>query len=102
MQSQSLYLIWGEHGVTVQVNLLGSFEARTATSELLAFPTIKTKALFAFLALTPEQSHSREKLSELFWGEAGDQRARANLRQTLTRVEDRKFKPHLSRISKVS
>jgi len=70
----------------LQLKLLGSFEARSGGSERLTFPTNKAKALFAYLALEQGQPHTREKLSNLFWGEACDERARANLRQTLTRV----------------
>ena len=72
--------------MVLQLRLLGGFEAHTGGSERLTFPTNKAKALFAYLALEQDQPHSREKLSNLFWGEAGEQRARANLRQALTRV----------------
>jgi len=72
--------------MVLQLKLLGSFEARSGGSERLTFPTNKAKALFAYLALEQGQPHTREKLSNLFWGEACDERARANLRQTLTRV----------------
>ncbi len=70
----------------LQLKLLGTFEARIGGSERLTFPTIKAKALFAYLALEQDQPHSREKLSTLFWGEACEIRARANLRQALTRL----------------
>ena len=72
--------------MVLQLKLLGSFEARNGGSERLTFPTNKAKALFAYLALEQGQPHTREKLSNLFWGEACDERARANLRQALTRV----------------
>ena len=72
--------------MVLQLKLLGSFEARNGGSERLTFPTKKAKALFAYLALEQGQPHTREKLSNLFWGEACDERARANLRQALTRV----------------
>jgi predicted ATPase/DNA-binding SARP family transcriptional activator len=42
----------------------------------------KAVALLAYLAVTGE-SHSRDKLATLFWPEANQSRARANLRQTL-------------------
>ncbi len=72
--------------MVVHVNLLGTFEARVGINPPLSFATSKSKALFAYLTLNPNKAHSREKLAELLWCEANDKRARANLRQTLTRV----------------
>ncbi len=72
--------------MVVHVNLLGTFEARVGINPPLSFATSKSKALFAYLTLNPNRAHSREKLAELLWCEASEQRARANLRQTLTRV----------------
>ncbi len=72
--------------MVLQLKLLGSFEARNGGSERLTFPTNKAKALLAYLAVEQGQPHTREKLSNLLWGEARDARARANLRQALTRV----------------
>ena len=72
--------------MALQLKVLGTFEARNGGSERLTFPTSKAKALFAYLALEQNQPHSREKLSNLFWGDACEMRARANLRQALTRV----------------
>ncbi len=72
--------------MVLQLKLLGTFEARNGGSEQLTFPTSKAKALFAYLALEQDQPHTREKLSNLLWGEIGEDRARANLRQALTRV----------------
>jgi TolB-like protein len=72
--------------MVLRLNVLGTFEARIGGSERLTFPTSKAKALFAYLALEQDQPHTREKLSTLFWGGVCDDRARANLRQALTRV----------------
>ena len=72
--------------MVLRLNVLGTFEARIGGSERLTFPTSKAKALFAYLALEQNQPHTREKLSTLFWGGVCDDRARANLRQALTRV----------------
>ncbi len=72
--------------MVLRLKLLGTFEARNGGSEQLSFPTSKAKALFAYLALERDQPHTREKLSNLFWGEICEDRARANLRQALTRV----------------
>ena len=72
--------------MSIQVKLLGSFEARSGATGCITFPTSKTKALFAYLAMAQDQGQSRERLSTLFWGETSDTRARANLRQALTRI----------------
>ena len=72
--------------MVLQLKLLGTFEVRDGGSDLLTFPTSKAKALFAYLALEQDQPHTREKLSNLLWGETREDRARANLRQALTRV----------------
>jgi TolB-like protein/DNA-binding SARP family transcriptional activator len=46
--------------------------------------TRKARALLAYLALHPNQSHSREKLAGIFWGSVPDAQARTNLRQALS------------------
>ncbi len=61
--------------MSLQLKMLGTFEARSGGSEQLSFPTSKAKGLFAYLALERDQPHSREKLSNLFWGSVGDDRA---------------------------
>lgn len=72
--------------MTLQLNVLGPFEAKAGADGPLKFSTNKTRALLAYLALNSDRPHSREKLACLLWGEAEDSRARANLRQTLMRV----------------
>lgn len=46
----------------------------------------KARALVAYLALNPGQSHSREKLAALLWGDTGEPQARMNLRQCLSAI----------------
>lgn len=70
----------------LQVNVLGAFEASNGAVGNLVFPTSKTKALFAYLAIEQDRPQSRERLSTLFWGDTSEDRARANLRQALTRI----------------
>jgi TolB-like protein/DNA-binding SARP family transcriptional activator len=70
----------------IEVNVLGDFDARTGFADRLSFPTLKSKALFAYLVLTSDQLQTREKLSALLWGGVSESRSRANLRQALTRV----------------
>lgn len=72
--------------MAIQVNVLGAFEARNGATGCLAFPTNKAKALFAYLAMETGQPQTRERLSTLFWCDIREARARANLRQALTRI----------------
>ena len=67
----------------LNLQLFGGFEARTADGAALSFPTKKTRALLAYLAVHPGKSHSRNSLANLLWGDSADERARASLRQTL-------------------
>ena len=67
----------------ISLHLLGGFEACFANRSNVNFPTKKAKALLAYLALQPGQYHPRDKLAALLWGNASDNQARNNLRQTL-------------------
>ncbi len=67
----------------LNLQLFGGFEARTAEGAALSFPTKKTRALLAYLAVHPGKSHSRNSLANLLWGDSADEQARASLRQTL-------------------
>jgi DNA-binding SARP family transcriptional activator len=68
------------------LSLLGAFEVRRATGETLALPGQKDRALLAYLAIAPGDSHSRERLAGLLWSERGDQQARDSLKQALVRL----------------
>jgi TolB-like protein/Flp pilus assembly protein TadD len=65
------------------LNLLGGFEARLDGGPALNLSTKTGQALLAYLALTPAQHHSRDKLASLLWEDRSDQQARTSLRQTL-------------------
>jgi DNA-binding SARP family transcriptional activator len=67
----------------LKVRLLGGFEARLASGAPLSLPTKKAQALLAYLSLHPGQSHPRDKLAALLWGEKSDERARGGLRHAL-------------------
>ncbi len=69
--------------VGLKVTLLGGFEARLASGAPLTLPTGKTQALLAYLAARPGQSHPRNKLAALLWGEKSDSQARDGLRHAL-------------------
>lgn len=66
----------------LDLQLLGGIRARLDGTEI-QFPTKKSEALLAYLALPPGQLHPREKLAALLWTESGEEQARQSLRQTL-------------------
>src|ERR1700741_4000436 len=65
------------------LNLLGGFELGPRDGPPIALSTKTGQALLAYLALTPGQRHSRDKLAALLWEDRPDQQARSSLRQTL-------------------
>src|SRR5512145_1904322 len=69
--------------VALRLTLLGGFEARHSTDDVVRLPTKKAQALLAYLGLRPGQSHRREKLASLLWGERSDENARDGLRHAL-------------------
>jgi adenylate cyclase len=48
--------------------------------------TKKARALLAYLAVESGRAHTRDQLATLLWGETGDERARHNLRQALSKI----------------
>ena len=62
--------------------LFGGFRA-TVGARHLVLPLRKAQALLAFLALSPAQRQTRERLAALLWADAPDEHARNSLRQTL-------------------
>lgn len=67
----------------LRLTLLGGFEARLASGREPRLPTRKSQALLAYLAMCPGQSHTRDKLAALLWGDKADSQARDGLRHTL-------------------
>ncbi|MBI5029634.1 MAG: hypothetical protein HZB51_03850 [Chloroflexi bacterium] len=65
----------------LELNLLGSFRL-ARNGQLVQLPTRKAESLLAYLVLHPE-SHTREKLASLFWGDSSDLQARTSLRTAL-------------------
>ena len=68
---------------TLTLTLFGGFEASIG-GQTITLAGKKARALLAYLALNPDQDHSREKIAALLWGNSGEEQARASLRQTLT------------------
>jgi predicted ATPase/DNA-binding SARP family transcriptional activator len=79
----------------LKLTLLGGFRAQLEAGAALVLPTRKTQALLAYLALPLGQSHPREKLATLLWGDMPDAQARGNLRHALSRI--RKALPKAAR-----
>ena len=71
----------------LELKLLGGFEARLQGGAALVLPTRKTQALLAYLALPLGQSHPRDKLATLLWGDMLNPQARGNLRNALSRIK---------------
>jgi DNA-binding SARP family transcriptional activator len=65
------------------LNLLGGFEASLEGGPAVPLSTKTGQALLAYLALTPDRRHSRDKLAGLLWEDRLDEQARTSLRQTL-------------------
>ncbi len=71
---------------TLRLTLLGPFEARWSDGEALVLSGKKVHGLVAYLAVEGDRVHAREELATLLWGEAGEERARHNLRQALSKI----------------
>ena len=69
----------------LEIRLFGDVEARL-DGALLRFPTQKAKELFAYLALHHEHAHPRLALAALLWPESDEEKAKVNLRKTLSRL----------------
>jgi len=71
---------------TLQLDILGRFEARLPSGEIVSLPTRKTETLLTYLALVPGP-HSRDHLANLLWSDRGEQQARNSLRQALNALK---------------
>lgn len=67
--------------LTLQV--LGAFHVRDASGGEIRIASRKGRALLAYLALRPGESHSRDRLANLLWEDADEELARTSLRQAL-------------------
>jgi len=71
---------------TLRLGVLGPFEAQWSDGEPLDISSKKAQALLAYLAVESGRSHTRDHLATLLWSDTGDERARHNLRQTLSKI----------------
>ncbi len=70
----------------VNLNFLGRFEVVSARQPRGPIAK-KAQSLLAYLAVENAGPKTREHLAALLWGETGDDRARHNLRQTLSNIK---------------
>jgi TolB-like protein/tetratricopeptide (TPR) repeat protein len=71
---------------TLRLNVLGPFHAQWSDGEPLEVTGKKTQGLLGYLAVESARPHSREQVASLLWSETGDERARHNLRQALSKI----------------
>ena len=72
--------------VSLHITLSGGFEVRSGSGEAIDLHGRKNQALLAYLALSPGESCSRDKLVALLWNDRDEQHARASLRQALVEL----------------
>ena len=80
---------------TLRLNVLGPFQAEGPDGTPLEVTGKKTQALLGYLAVESARPHTREQLAGLLWSETGDERARHNLRQALSKIR-RSYGPLIS------
>ncbi len=73
--------------------MLGGFEAFDGARERIDLSNRKAQGLLAYLAIESTHPHSREHLATLLWARTGEERARHNLRQALSKL--RQYCPDL-------
>ena len=72
----------------LQIHVLGPFETHASDGEAIDFSHRKGRALLAYLAVEGQRPQSREHLATLLWARTGDDRARHNLRQALSKIRN--------------
>ncbi len=71
-----------------RIELLGGLSATLGSTRVTRFPTEKTAALLAYIALFPRQ-HPRDVLVEVFWPDAEPEAARNSLSKALSSLRQR-------------
>ncbi len=71
---------------TLYLNILGPFQCRDAGGANIDLPTRRAEAIIAYLAVKAGREQSRDMLATLLWEDKTNDQARANLRQTLSRL----------------
>jgi TolB-like protein len=70
----------------LRLKVLGPFEAQWTDGEPAGLTTKKAQALLAYLAVERARPHTRDHLATMLWADTGDERARHNLRQALSKI----------------
>ena len=70
----------------IEFIVLGPFEASRTNGGEIEFGHRKAQALLAYLAIEGGRAQPREHLATLLWGRTGEDRARHNLRQALSKL----------------
>jgi DNA-binding SARP family transcriptional activator/TolB-like protein len=70
------------------LRLMGSFRLAGSQGEEVGIASRRARALLAYLAMAPDYTATRERLSGLLWSDRGEPQARASLRQCLLELRD--------------
>jgi TolB-like protein len=70
----------------LKLKVLGRFDAQWSDGTVVDINTRKAQALLAYLAVERARSHTRDHLATLLWANTGEDRARHNLRQALSKI----------------
>src|SRR5262245_22089343 len=89
--AQVLPLVRPEEG-TRRVSVIGVFRVADGRGRDLTPKGRKTRALLALVLLT-RGPVSRERLAAMFWGDRGEEQAKASLRQALYELRDLAAEP---------
>jgi len=73
-------------GRTLRLDVLGPFQAGWSDGAPLKVTGKKIQGLLGYLAVEDARPHSREQVAALLWSDTGDERARHNLRQALSKI----------------
>ena len=71
---------------TLKIQLLGPLSVSLSDGQAATFPTQKSKALFAMIALAGKNGIDRSVAASMLWSRGSEAQARANLRQTLASI----------------
>ncbi len=73
----------GDPLIELNLQVLGAFRVHDSAGAEIRIASRKGRALLAYLALRPGESHSRDRLATLLWEDADEELARTSLRQAL-------------------
>jgi DNA-binding SARP family transcriptional activator len=70
---------------SLEIGLLGAFQLRL-DGQAIDLPGRRERALLAYLAMSPGEPRSREKLAGMLWSERADKQARDSLKQAVLKL----------------